>query len=499
MVLDQVGFVDGCWLRAIELRISKEMRSSLAEVDGAAASSDSSVRLCEIDDWQDALAGNTLWAARERMLGLVAPGTNTGRLRMDIVRTDIDLTEGRLVEVDSGGASVLYQVIGGLTQEEILQQKNTRGYVRADAKKIGAWDPEIAKFEAVEWVPSPNAPVFIAETAAAEVTRNAIGHFPGTDYPVSLRDIDLLVTHNSAILGILGVGKTFLALELAERMVDAGIKVVCLDLTDQYAEHLAPFYDQETQASWIEALQEVGPPGKTNFQKNVEEGGSIHPFKEKLRNVLQQFLDPGTSDKVAILNPIEFEVWRQDSKSFKGRASMASLTPPHITQLITETALEILQEQGMTDTARCCLILEEAHSLIPEWNSVVVEGDKTATNGTARAILQGRKFGLGCLVVTQRTANVTKSILNQCNTVFALRAFDATGMEFLSNYVGDDYADVISTLDDRHAIVFGRTSSCRDPVLIRLNDRSDFLSVFRERSPETVLSSETGVEVSNDN
>ena len=74
---------------------------------------------------------------------------------------------------------------------------------------------------------------------------------------------------------------------------------------------------------------------------------------------------------------------------------------------------------------------------------------------------------------------MTKTILNQCNTVFALRVFDATGVEFLKNYIGEDYASVLSTLEDRHAVVFGRASSCRNPVLIRLNDREDFLKVFR--------------------
>src|SRR3989454_11088176 len=158
---------------------------------------------------------------------------------------------------------------------------------------------------------------------------------------------------------------------------------------------------------------------------------------------------------------------------------MATLTPTEITRIFTESTLEILQELGMSESARCCIVYEEAHSLIPEWSAVASDGDKTATNGTAKAILQGRKFGLGCLVITQRTANVTKSILSQGNTVFGLRVFDATGMEFLKNYIGEDYAGVLSTLEDRHAVVFGRASSCRDPVLTRLNDRADFLRVFR--------------------
>jgi DNA helicase HerA-like ATPase len=146
----------------------------------------------------------------------------------------------------------------------------------------------------------------------------------------------------------------------------------------------------------------------------------------------------------------------------------------------------------MTDKARVCIVFEEAHSLIPEWNAVASEGDKAATNGTAKAILQGRKYGLGCIVVTQRTANVTKSILNQCNTIFALRVFDATGMEFLKNYIGEDYAAVLSTLEDRHSVLFGRASSCRNPVLIRLNDRDDFLSLVRDLpEPQVAPSTQT--------
>jgi len=146
--------------------------------------------------------------------------------------------------------------------------------------------------------------------------------------------------------------------------------------------------------------------------------------------------------------------------------------------------LKACQELGMIDTARACLIYEEAHSLVPEWNSVANDGDKNATAASARAILQGRKFGLGCLLITQRTANVTKTILNQCNSIFAMRTFDDTGKEFLGNYIGSEYARVLPSLKERHAVFFGKASSCDDPVLIRLNDRNKFLEVFRNKTEE---------------
>ena len=122
------------------------------------------------------------------------------------------------------------------------------------------------------------------------------------------------------------------------------------------------------------------------------------------------------------------------------------------------------------------LVFEEAHSLIPEWNSVASEGDKSATNGTAKVILQGRKYGLGSLVITQRTANVSKSILNQCNTIFALRVFDDTGKGFLENYIGEDYADTLATLEERHAIAIGKGLKLKQPVIIQLNDRAKIVS-----------------------
>ena len=64
-----------------------------------------------------------------------------------------------------------------------------------------------------------------------------------------------------------------------------------------------------------------------------------------------------------------------------------------------------------------------------------------------------------------------------------MRTFDDTGKEFLSNYVGRDYASVLPTIPERHAVLFGKSSSCADPVLIRLNDQEEFRVKFRKKYP----------------
>lgn len=130
------------------------------------------------------------------------------------------------------------------------------------------------------------------------------------------------------------------------------------------------------------------------------------------------------------------------------------------TKIISESLLKCCMSLGQTEVAKCCLVFEEDHSLVPERHS----------NGTAKTILYGRKYGLGCILITQRTANVTKSIFNQCNTIFALKVFDDTGKSFLEKYFGKDYADVLPTLEEQHAIVMGKGLKLKQSVIVQLND-----------------------------
>lgn len=413
---------------------------------------------------------------RSQCIGFVGPDTEIGRLIVEVT-SQMDLAAGRLVRTTSGADEVFYQLTNGLTKEEIVQQRSTRGFVAAHAKSVGVWDDTEARFRPTTWVPSPNAPVMVVQPAVERFRVEQVGTFPGTDFGVRLKNIHQLVTHNTAILGILGVGKSTLALELVERVLNVGSKVLVLDLTDQYASELQGLFGEQYGKDLFDKLQAVGVAGKQNVKKNVEEGGSRQAFAQLMETELAGFM--ASDQSLLILNPAAFEVWRQDSKPFQDNASMASLTACEIAHIVSDAALRVVQKLGRTDSARLCLVYEEAHSLVPEWNAAVSEGDRAATNGSARAILQGRKYGLGCLLITQRTASVTKTILNQCNSVFAMRSFDDTSREFLSNYIGREYAALLPNLPERHAVLFGRASSCENPVHIQLNDRARFTAAFR--------------------
>jgi uncharacterized protein len=250
----------------------------------------------------------------------------------------------------------------------------------------------------------------------------AVGRIPNSSFPVHVK-IDDVITHNTAIIGVTGSGKSFLAFHLIESMAAARIKVLILDVSRQH-------------------------------------------------DIVLRDLNP-----TPIRNPSELEAWFDDAESNIGIHQFATSTSyPRTTAEYVSKCLQLVERmplrRGVNSPAKLCVVLEEAHSIVPEWNQVAREADKSAVNLTSRVLLQGRKYGMGTLLITQRTANVTKTILNQCNTIFALQSFDQTGLDFLRNYMGEDYAHAISTLPRYHAILVGMASSSTRPLLIALPDLS---------------------------
>lgn len=439
----------------------------------------------------DSIIGEVAVASHsDSLVGLVASESNIDTLYFEVL-DDSNIAEGKLVEVSIKGERVLYQIVNGYIKEEKVFQKNSYGFARAKAKKIGKWNSYERRFTYTKWIPEINNLVFLKFSEKYKPDYNTIGHFPDSNLTVGIKNINELVTHNTAILGILGVGKSMLAIELIERMINEGIKVVCLDLTNQYSQELSDYYNKVEEDEIIEKIREAGQKDKDNWSDNPDQGGSIPNFINELTNDLQSFIKDGNK-QIKIYNPAQLFATKQNSepKQFKvgndwhRGAVLTTLTPVEITRIISETLLHLVEDQ-MTDKARVCLVLEEAHSLVPEFNNVVNDVDRIATNGTARVILQGRKYGLGCLLITQRSANVTKTILNQCNTIFAMRSFDDTSKSFLANFIGSEYVDVLPSIQERHAVFFGKASTSENPVLIRLNDRAQFIETLKERASVT--------------
>jgi DNA helicase HerA-like ATPase len=117
-----------------------------------------------------------------------------------------------------------------------------------------------------------------------------------------------------------------------------------------------------------------------------------------------------------------------------------------------------------------CVVLEEAHTVIPEWNFIGVEERKAQSlvNSISQIALQGRKYNVGFIVVAQRTANVSKTVLTQCNTIVAFQQFDKTSADFLLNYMGTEMVAALPALRFRQAIAVGKAFRSGIPVIFEV-------------------------------
>ncbi|WP_113671913.1 ATP-binding protein [Vallitalea guaymasensis] len=412
-------------------------------------------------------------------IGFVISGSDINKIKVAIIRDDIEVVEGMIFESSIYGKKTLYQLINGITDKESFDKNNNHGYHIGIARKLGTYIKEDAELNISRWVPMMYEPVFIrrsgelSDKELKEIADTAIGRLPNTEYKIPIKDINSLVTHNIAILGILGIGKSCLSFELISKIVANDIKVICIDITNQYVDENKglPKYIGKDQIEVGLPKDSIDTLKKTKNNKGLKteysKWGNVKEYRLELNKSLKTFLDGENS--VMIYNPDWHPVTQGASKW--NIEEHADLTITEKTRVISEQIFIQLRAMGESDKARVLLVYEEAHSLIPEWNSVANDGDKAATNGTSKVILQGRKYGLGCLAITQRTANISKSILNQCNTIFALRIFDDTGKNFLENYIGSDYSSTLPTLEERHVIAIGKGLKLKQPVIIQLNHK----------------------------
>ena len=224
------------------------------------------------------------------------------------------------------------------------------------------------------------------------------------------------------MLGVTGSGKSYLTFKLIEEAAEKGIKVVCIDPTGDYQRYLHSAVLLDRRGALQDFL--ASPDHTIGIVETAS--NADNPIKQA-RMAAQVCLDWCKANRNAdeILNP----------------------------------------------APKVLVVLEEAHLLVPEWNFNPERGLQDEVSKTSQIVLQARKYGLGFLIVAQRTANVVKSVLNQCNTMVSFQACDETGFDFLKNYMGSYHVRSLPNLKPRHGIVVGKASRSRRPVMVHFEDQ----------------------------
>lgn len=109
------------------------------------------------------------------------------------------------------------------------------------------------------------------------------------------------------------------------------------------------------------------------------------------------------------------------------------------------------------------LVLEEAHTYLSK------ESSDSAAIGIRRIAKEGRKYGVGMMIISQRPAEIDTTILSQCGTIFALRLANDTDRGHVSSSASDNLKglfEMLPILRTGEAIIVGEAVSLPIRTLI---------------------------------
>jgi len=365
----------------------------------------------------------------DELVGIVVEGSTIEKIKFEYSKRIDDLEYGDILELVYSGKRLFYQVLSGMTKKEKLENRNEAGFVEGEAIQLGEWQNDTLSFRKFGWVPSINTPIFKSNTSdivtpSVKYPEYILGKIPNTTLP-SVINISDAISHHMALLGITGAGKTFIAREIVEKLLANGSRVLCMDFTGE----------------WNKKIDR-----KLLYKNMLDTEESVKLFLEdSLGNGKLGIIElPELSNSVAIIEN---------------------------TQKMLSAVFDFAKKAYDDDKPQnICLVLEEAHTIVPESSFLGVNNwdSRAIVNKIGQIALQGRKFGVGLLVIAQRTAIVSKTVLTQCNTVICFQAFDDTSFKFLGNYVGKDIVETLPNLKQYHAIVAGKAIKSNLPMIIDL-------------------------------
>jgi DNA helicase HerA-like ATPase len=120
-------------------------------------------------------------------------------------------------------------------------------------------------------------------------------------------------------------------------------------------------------------------------------------------------------------------------------------------------------------------VIEEAHNFIPSRQEGTEETPSLTT--IRKVITEGRKFGTGLVLISQRPSRLDETTLAQCNSFLVLRLVNPRDKNFVRSVMenlSDSDANILQTFGPGQGIVSGQ--AVRFPLLVKVKFDSDLVS-----------------------
>jgi hypothetical protein len=158
--------------------------------------------------------------------------------------------------------------------------------------------------------------------------------------------------------------------------------------------------------------------------------GDYDGVKLDLNDLAADWLNHGKALTVFDLGGVPFEV--------------VDLVVGLIARIIFELSFWGRNLPGIGRQAPTLIMFEEAHAYLPRGQRRFIQG--FATSAVQRIFKEGRKYGVGAIVVSQRPSELDETILSQCGTFFALRLSNTDDQGHVRASVPDALSGLVGLL-----------------------------------------------------
>lgn len=421
---------------------------------------------------------------------------------------------GMIQNLVRGSVSITDNIHDPIAVERIrMFENNETHYIKGTIKILG----DVDSLKIPRTPPPPATEVYEADS---EVLREIFGNSSGTgirigvlisqpNVPVYI-DVNKMVSRHLAILAITGAGKSNTVAVIADRIAQLGGAVLIFDMHSEYS--TAKF--ESGRANVIEA--KINPTNLSTsellrllnidqssfkqeryFRKALKEAkkkllaGLIHP--DELLKVLQRELERYSeeekykSDKssiMSVINKIEGLLDRYESiidyyaPDIVDQLKLGCVNVVDLGQ-VDEEAADVIVSHALSSllisrkryTAGgeglpfpIFVVLEEAHILAPK------DRNTLSKYWISRVAREGRKFGIGLCLVSQRPKALDPNTLSQMNNMIVLRLVEPSDQRYVqeaSETLSEDLVEQLPSLNIGEAVVLGMM--IKVPALVKID------------------------------
>lgn len=188
---------------------------------------------------------------------------------------------------------------------------------------------------------------------------------------------------------------------------------------------------------------------RLNFMFSADNQLLQHQYMEKLCRQLMSPASQGGGIKIINLSEVPSDIL------------------PLIVSLIARLIFSVQQWMDKDDLNPLAIFCDEAHLYIPA--NTERDVDRSSLQSFERIAKEGRKYGIGLVIVSQRPSEVNRTVLSQSSNFIAMRLTNADDQNVIRKLFPDsigNYADLLPVLDVGEAIAVGDASLLPSRIII---------------------------------